>query len=213
MPLRRGLPTTTSSFDERSFRSGELQSALDATDVIGVWEWDIQRDSVRVDALVALLFNLDPMAVQAGAPLDAFVDAMHPDDRSRIEALIRTASRTGGFYIAEYRVVSADRVTRWVLARGQFELDPEGRPLRGRGIVVDVTRSRLPQIVSGAYAAEPLTEHTHPLERAAAACIETRSAIDELNDEVLTQLVNVLLVAIGRRVARAIQTDRIKHHH
>lgn len=37
-----------------------LQQALDTSDLIGRWEYDVLNDRVYADALVALVFNVDP---------------------------------------------------------------------------------------------------------------------------------------------------------
>src|SRR3954467_13753587 len=120
-----------------------FQIALDALDVIGRWEWDAATDRARSDAFVALLFDLDPEEAEIGVPLTAYQAAMHADDRGRVLALIRRSAREGSSYLTEYRVISADGQTRWVLARGRFANDQDGKPMSGSGILVDITRMRM----------------------------------------------------------------------
>ena len=94
-----------------------FQIALDALDVIGRWEWDSATDCARSDVFVALLFNVDPEQAELGVPLASYVDAMHAEDRERVLDLIRQSAREGSAFLTEYRVISADGRTRWVLAR------------------------------------------------------------------------------------------------
>ncbi|KAB1068181.1 PAS domain-containing protein [Methylobacterium planeticum] len=175
-----------------------FQAALDASDVIGEWDWDISTDRLNSDALVALLFNVDPDLAEAGAPLAEFVAGIHPDDRDRITTLIRECARTGSSYVAEYRVCSADGVTRWVLARGHYEVDAAGQSCRGRGIVIDITASRVSE---HAYVRSGKAASGHPLERAAEHCVAAHEAVKEIEDPHLNLLSEMLLLEVGRKLA------------
>ena len=184
-----------------------FQAALDAMDVIGNWEWDATTDRIRADAFVALLFNLDPEGAEAGLSLTAYVAGMHPEDRQRVLARIRKCAKEGSAYIAEYRVCSADGLTRWVLGRGRFCHDHIGRPLSGRGIIVDITRMRMAEgraePASNILAVEP------PLERAAEYAIAAHQAVAELQDPDLKALADALLFSLGCKLA---QQDAHEQH-
>jgi len=185
-----------------------FQIALDALDVIGSWEWDCASDRTHADAFVALLFNLDPEEAEEGAPLSAFIKGIHPEDRQRISALIQRSAQEGSSYIAEYRVCSADGLTRWVLARGRFSCDHRGRPVSGRGIIVDITRVRM-----GESAAEVADLHIaeSPLERAADHAMAAQQAVIELQDPALKARADALLFDLGRKLAQQEVCERRKH--
>ncbi|KAB1072642.1 PAS domain-containing protein [Methylobacterium planeticum] len=183
------------------------QAPMDVSNEVGHWDVNIAADRVRADPLAASLFNVDPDLAEAGVPLAAFVAGMHAEDRDRVIALISQCAQRGGSYVAEYRVCSADGVTRWVLARGSFELDGEGLPSRGRGIVVDITPSRRRETAFVASKASP-TEH--PLERAADQCVAVHRTIAELEDPTLTLLSEMLLLEIGRKLAKLETRSRLK---
>jgi hypothetical protein len=185
--------------------SASFQLALDALDVIGNWEWTAASDHARVDPFVALLFNIDPEEAELGIPLAAFIDSIHVEDRQRILTLIRQSALEGSAYLAEYRVCSVDGQTRWVLARGRFTCDSAGRPLGGRGILVDITRMRL----SEEAFEEGDAPAASPLDRLAELAIATRLTIDELQDGDLKRLADALLLGVGRRIAqRQVQERR-----
>jgi hypothetical protein len=182
----------------QSARSAYLQDALDAVDVAGTWEWDVPADRLVADALVALLFNVDPDRAERGVPFSAFRDGIHPDDRERTVRLIEEHARAGRSYLAEYRVCSADGVTRRVIARGAFLRDAAGRPSRGRGIIIDITRSRIGE--DGADAEEPAPGT--PLERAARGFLAGHKALQHVEDQpLLRQLTEMLLLETGRALA------------
>lgn len=176
-----------------------FQTALDALDVIGRWEWDAATDCTRSDAFVALLFNVDPEQAELGVPLVAYVDAMHAEDRARVLALIRQSAREGSAFLTEYRVISADGRTRWVLARGRFTSDHAGRPIDGSGIIVDISRMRMSE---GTFSEVEAYPDAPPLDRAAEHAIAAQKAIVELKDAELKAQADTLLMALGRRLAQ-----------
>jgi PAS domain S-box-containing protein len=117
----------------------KLDSALIAGE-IGTFEWDIDSDRLWGDANFARMFNIELDATGA-APLSAYMDAIHPDDRERVSGLIEESVRTGNGYEAQYRIITCAEL-RWVIARGKIETDGAGRALRFPGVVLDVTERR-----------------------------------------------------------------------
>jgi hypothetical protein len=175
-----------------------LQQALDASDTIGRWEYDVPNDRVYADALVALVFNLDPAETAAGTSLDAFRAGVHPEDRERFVREIKRSTETGLCCTFEYRVCSADGVVRWVLDRGRIALDQEGRPQRGSGVLIDVTQTRR----GDEEESSDLTcQAQHPLERAAEHCLAARKAIQELPEPLLRRMSDMLLLEVGRALS------------
>lgn len=182
-----------------------LQDAIDASEVIGRWEYDVPNDRVYADALVALVFNLNPELAKAGAPLSAFMDGVHSDDRERVVRLIAKSAENGLPCAIEYRVCSADGVTRWVLDRGRIAQDGAGRPAHGSGILVDITQTKHDETAyfSGLAPARPA-----PLERAAEHCLAAREAIQELPQSVLHQMSDMMLLEIGLRLSEVADSRR-----
>jgi PAS domain S-box-containing protein len=129
---------------EAALRKSEerLTFALDAGGAVGTWDWDIPGDRVCCDVRLAHLFSVDPEHAAAGAPLSAFVDNIHPDDRARVSESIRQAVNAGGDFAEEYRVMQKDGAMRWVYARGHCHLDGAGHPTRFPGVVFDITDHR-----------------------------------------------------------------------
>jgi hypothetical protein len=194
-PISRGGQTCPQAF----------QSALDALDVIGRWEWDAATDCARSCGFVALLFNIDPEAAETGVSLVSYIDAIHPDDRERVLNLIRSCAGEGSTFLTEYRVISADGQTRWVLARGRFTADHQGRPVGGSGILVDITSLRMSE---GTFGDGKLITGETPLERAADHAIALQEAITELKDPDLKALADALLMSLGRRLAQQEVSNR-----
>jgi hypothetical protein len=176
-----------------------LQQALDASDTIGQWEYDVPNDRVYADALVALVFNLDPAETAAGTSLDAFRAGVHPEDRERFIQEIKRSTETGLCCTFEYRVCSADGVVRWVLDRGRIALDKDGRPQRGNGVLIDITQSRL---AKQEESSELTCQARHPLELAAEHCLAAHEAIHELPEPLLHTMSDMLLLEVGRALSK-----------
>ncbi|WP_039902081.1 PAS domain-containing protein [Methylobacterium sp. GXF4] len=185
-----------------------FQQALDTIEVAGSWDWNIPSDLVRADTFVALLFNVDPGEASVGLPLSAYIDGIHRDDREHVHALIRRCIDEDSPFVAEYRVLSADGVTRWVLDRGHIIRDATGRPVRGRGVIVDITRSRTGRFTSTEDAPDLFVP---PLERAADLIIDAQKLIIESQDPALKAHIDVLLLALGRKIAQQEVYERRKH--
>ena len=92
---------------------------------------------------------------------------------------------------------SADGVVRCVLARGRFELDASGRP--SRGIIIDIRPSRMSD---HAYVRSERAVPGSPLERAAEHCIAAHRAMKDLEDPKLNLLSAMLLLEVGRKLAK-----------
>src|SRR5690606_30994209 len=89
------------------------------------------------------IFSLFGLPIDAfGASYSAFLERVHPDDRARVEEAVRLAVEEGADYALDHRIVRPDGEIRFVHEYGEVERDQAGAPLRMRGIVQDVTRSR-----------------------------------------------------------------------
>jgi signal transduction histidine kinase len=127
---------------EQRFRISQdrLSMAL-STGGVGIFEWEIDTDTVAVLGPIAELFGVNRAEAEAaGLPLASFVAGIHPQDRSRVQEAISGAIATSTPYQAEYRVTGSDR-ERIVLAMGRLSSEPE-RGRRLAGVIIDVTEQR-----------------------------------------------------------------------
>jgi PAS domain S-box-containing protein len=68
-------------------------------------------------------------------------DAIHPDDRQRVQQCLVEHPLRGTFDL-EYRIVRPDGTVRWIRARGSPVRDASGRPIRIAGVAEDITEKR-----------------------------------------------------------------------
>lgn len=182
------------------------QIILNSEDLVGNWDWSIPADRVYADPYAAYLFGVDAVEAEAGVPLSKFTNGMHCDDRERVGGLIHQRAQTGGPFVSEYRVRSADGAIRWVLARGQFSLDHHERPLRSRGILIDITHGRAE---APAYVATAAFDDD-PLMAAADHLIAAHKGLEAFGAPLLLHLSETLLFEVGRTVAKVESTSQRK---
>lgn len=122
-----------------------LRLAVEATG-IGIFDYDLVTRTLRWDERTRAMFG-----VGRDAPVtyeDTFLEALHPDDRERVDGALQAALDPGGpgLFDDEYRVVSPDDgVAHWVAARGQL-IVAEGRATRIVGTVRDITQRKRAEI-------------------------------------------------------------------
>ena len=119
-----------------------LRLALEASDLVGTWDWDVPNDTVYADARFARLFGVDAETAEKGVPLAAFVGGIHLDDRERVGASIESALRDDSLFAAEYRTVDAEGRIHWIFAQGRCFRDAAGGVVRFPGAIVDRTVER-----------------------------------------------------------------------
>jgi PAS domain S-box-containing protein len=117
-----------------------LQLAM-RTAALGMWDWDLRSDAVRWSDECHAIFGVAPGGF-AGT-LDAYKARVHPDDRARVLAAVRTAVEQRALYESEFRILRADDgQERWVANLGRLLCDESGQPLRMIGTVADITERR-----------------------------------------------------------------------
>jgi PAS domain S-box-containing protein len=131
-----GRPTLAEGTEELLWRLKRAQSLAQ----MGSWEWNIATGDLLWSDEIFSLFGLPLDAFGASYP--AFLERVHPEDRAGLEEAVRRALEEGAPYAIDHRIVRPDGEVRFVHEYGEVERDASGAPLRMRGIVQDVTRSR-----------------------------------------------------------------------
>ncbi len=109
--------------------------ALDAAR-IGTWTWDPSTDRVEWDAQMAACFGM--AADSFDGSFAAYLEAIHPDDRDRVAALVGTARDTGSPLTFEHRAIWPDGSVHWLEARGRDVRAPDGALLLMVGVGIDI---------------------------------------------------------------------------
>lgn len=121
---------------ERNALAERLELATSAAR-IGVWEWDLQGGVINWDQTMRSLYAWEE---DQGAPTyDTWRAAVHPEDRSAVDMIIRDALAGHREFRAEFRIVRPSGEVRFVLADAVMRRDSLGRAQSLIGINWDVT--------------------------------------------------------------------------
>jgi PAS domain S-box-containing protein len=115
-----------------------LNDALMASD-IAWWEWDIQSNQVISNELKTTMLGYKTEDFR-DVGYQSYTDLLHPDDYDRtMQAMRDHLEGRAPIYQIDYRIRRADGIYTWYMDRGYIiERDEEGRPLKLRGVVIDL---------------------------------------------------------------------------
>ncbi|MCJ2124936.1 PAS domain-containing protein [Methylobacterium sp. J-077] len=177
-----------------------LRGALEASCVVGTWDWDHTRGVVSYDAGAARLLTGDPDLAEREITGVSAAAAIHPEDREWLAEHMRKAASVGGLVLSEYRVIAPDGSVCWLLSRGRTYQDHFGRPLRSCGILIDITEMRNGgerYVMGSAPQAEAL------LDRAADLAITLKQTLGSGAPAEVQAAATTLLYSLGYAIARA----------
>jgi len=103
---------------------------------LGFWDWDVMRKEVWVKDVGKEATG----TFESGhTSLEHYLSLVHPDDRGSLRQAVDRALEHNEDFHAEFRVTGPSGVERWIAASGQVERGAQGKPLRLRGISMDIT--------------------------------------------------------------------------
>ncbi|WP_051470148.1 hybrid sensor histidine kinase/response regulator [Fischerella sp. PCC 9605] len=118
------------------FSEENLRFALEAGNIIA-YSWDIQTGTVHRLQNGGIKTGLEPDG--AVGSFEQILNAIHPEDRDRFQAKIRTALKLKTPYESEYRILQADGSVTWLYDKGRPTFDESGKPVQMFGIAMDIT--------------------------------------------------------------------------
>jgi PAS domain S-box-containing protein len=125
---------------EASLRQSEERMSLAAEAAkLGFWMWDLDRNAIWLTDRGRSLIGFTPDDRVDYAAITARV---HPEDRERREAAIRSTLEAKGEYAVEYRVVLPDSTVRWISSRGHLIDSGQTKTSRLIGVWMDITTQK-----------------------------------------------------------------------
>lgn len=107
---------------------------------LGSWEWDLKTDTVVWSDELYRIFGLRPNEFRA--TYEDYLKRVHPEDRSKTDALIKATLEASGSFIYEKRIIRSDGSVRILFSCGEVIVDNEKRPVRMVGFAQDVTERK-----------------------------------------------------------------------
>lgn len=111
---------------------------------VGSWVWNIKDNSLRWSDEIYRLFGLTPQEFPATYP--AFLDRVHPEDRSLVEDSVEMSLANQKPYNIEHRITLPSGENRHVNEQSFIKYDTDGLPHFMIGTVQDITRRKLVEL-------------------------------------------------------------------
>jgi PAS domain S-box-containing protein len=124
----------------------QLQIALHAADIVGIWDGDLVARRVYGDANFARIYGVDPAEAGSGVPLGAYLERIHPDDVATVRGAMERLYAGAPDYANEHRILRPDGSVIWVLTRGRLVHDAAGTAVRFAGVSVDITQRKAAEV-------------------------------------------------------------------
>lgn len=102
---------------------------------LGFWDSDLVTGQQVWSATSKALLGLSPDCEETFPTL---LNAIHPDDREMMRLVILRSDEGAKDYSAEYRTVWPDGSVHWIWAKGSVSDDENGKPVRNRGVLMNV---------------------------------------------------------------------------
>ncbi len=107
---------------------------------IGSWELDILSGVLIWSKEIYRIFEID--SASFGASYEAFLNAIHPDDRALVDSAYNESLKKKMPYQIEHRLLFPDGRIKFVHEQCETFYDAEGRPLRSIGTVQDISERK-----------------------------------------------------------------------
>jgi PAS domain S-box-containing protein/putative nucleotidyltransferase with HDIG domain len=151
--------TTRHTADERLRHSQSSLAEAQRISQLGNWEFDITANHTLWSDEMYRIFEIDPR--QYDASYEAFLDAIHPDDRKHVDRVYRTSVETKAPYDVTHRLLMPDGRIKYVREMGETHYSEDGQPLRSLGTAQNITEQ---------YLTEQALNHSNHALKAISSC-------------------------------------------
>jgi diguanylate cyclase (GGDEF)-like protein len=122
---------------ERRERAEQVLRQAQRIAHIGNWSFEVTTGALHWSEEIFHIFELDPAEFEVS--YDAFLQRVHPDDRSTVDRTYRRSLETRQPYAVTHRLLMADGRIKHVSEHGATVYDAAGHALRTVGTVQDIT--------------------------------------------------------------------------
>ena len=108
---------------------------------MGRWEYDLRSKRLRWSDTISQIFESNP--VDLPVPYEAFLQTVHPEDREAVRSVYAEVTRNGEGRSVSHRLLMPDGRIKWVNGSCRAEMDTEGKTVRVRGVLQDITELKV----------------------------------------------------------------------
>ncbi len=107
---------------------------------IGHWELDIKNNIPKWSNQVYRIFEVSKDKIHTNR--ESYINAIHPDDREKVNAVNRAVNLQERDYTIEYRILKKNGKIGYVEEVCTTEFDENGVPVKSFGTILDITRRK-----------------------------------------------------------------------
>ena len=112
----------------------------------GIWDWDIEKNVINYSNKFTSLLGYESEDLKT--TIEDFKKILHPEDLDRTFKLIDECFNNKKNYSIEYRLLTKDGSYKWFLSSGITKFNPEGKPIRMVGSIIDINEKKM---ISNSY--------------------------------------------------------------
>ncbi len=132
----------TSLLVQRNMRESQRQLVeAQRLALLGNWELDLINDKLFWSDEIFRIFEIDKE--KFGASYEAFISAVHPDDREKVNTAYTESLNNMQPYNITHRLLMKDGRVKYVSEQCESYFDAVGKPIRSVGTVQDITEHKL----------------------------------------------------------------------
>ncbi len=124
---------------KNTFYSQELIDTAVRVSELGVWEWEVDEDTLFWSDELREIYGVKPSEKITYEKYQSF---LHPDDRKSMRKTINDAMKSGVEYTVEHRIVWPDSSIHWVMAHGKA-FTKNSKVYRMLGTVRNIDRRKI----------------------------------------------------------------------
>jgi diguanylate cyclase (GGDEF)-like protein/PAS domain S-box-containing protein len=132
--------TARKDAEEALRRSEGSLAAAQRLAQLGSWALDLETGEMYWSDELYRILGFEPREVVPS--YEHFFDSVHPEDKERVENVVREGLPEGGRYDFEFRINNPDGLERVVHAQVEVVSDEAGRPTSVLGAAHDITESK-----------------------------------------------------------------------
>lgn len=137
--LEREISERRKTEDALRQSEARLRLAYD-TVTMGIWDWDIQANSITWDKHMYTIFGVTE--AQRPPDYERFLELIHPDDRERLAQAVSDAIQQQKPLNTEFRIRQPDGTGRWVYELARLYYDDAGEVKGLLGVTQDISERK-----------------------------------------------------------------------